>query len=549
MLPEIKAIEPQLKQILYGCVEHVQATKAALYLSSTHDLNEKTYEIVTSYQFNDPTRKTLRGTDDMIDRIGVKRTAFFVNGLGSDQRFSELLFRQSTDRLLVSPLFSRGRLVGFIDMRDKAGKKPFDTPDLEAAKKISEDFVALLGAKNLFGIAPIPVVDAEPQPVRPAAPAPQLMQPAPPVMEVRRGEVLSPQAARAVELARETLAKRQLTHGSGRRHVSDGDAEVLRLLLPAAVAIPGAVMACASAAGHMNNPIAAASLAGVADDAWDAVTHHIGEWLKRANQPHMTARTALLFPFGAQPVPVTAHAITALVTVTVNAHSIEGMLLTVAFERTHEQNAQRAMQVFLKQVEPLVDACLASTAGRSDRTAIAERLLEPDFHKFPDLVEHSRAVATLSQRFASTLEISATQVESIRIAALVHDVGMRLLDYDRLYHRPSLSAEELKALHDHPIVGAALVEPLLGADIAQAVLRHHERVDGKGYPSRLTGNAIPLASRIIQLCDAWVAMTAPRGYQPAIGREPAILRIREASGTQFDEMLVQRFLKVLPEIG
>ena len=62
---------------------------------------------------------------------------------------------------------------------------------------------------------------------------------------------------------------------------------------------------------------------------------------------------------------------------------------------------------------------------------------------------------------------------------------------------------------EHPIVGAALVEPLLGTEVAQAVLRHHERVDGKGYPSRLTGTQIPLASRIIQICDAWVAMTAP----------------------------------------
>ena len=64
-----------------------------------------------------------------------------------------MLFRQGTDRLLATPLFSRGRLVGFIDMRDKAGKKPFDTPDVEAAKKIADEVLALLGSKNLFGVA------------------------------------------------------------------------------------------------------------------------------------------------------------------------------------------------------------------------------------------------------------------------------------------------------------------------------------------------------------------------------------------------------------
>src|SRR5438876_11360140 len=120
MINEIKALEVQLKQILYGCVEHVKATKAALYLSATSDLNEKCYELVTSYAFNDASRKTLNAADDLVDRLAVKRSAFFVNGLSADMRLSEMLFRQGTDRLLAAPLFSQGRLLGFIDMRDKA---------------------------------------------------------------------------------------------------------------------------------------------------------------------------------------------------------------------------------------------------------------------------------------------------------------------------------------------------------------------------------------------------------------------------------------------
>src|SRR5256885_14492328 len=114
MIAKVKALEPQLKQILYGCVEHVQATKAALYLTASHDRNDKTYVLVTWYQFNDPGRKVLRSNDELVDRLTIKRDAFFVNGLGSDQRFSEILFRQGTDRLLAMPLFSRGRLIGFM---------------------------------------------------------------------------------------------------------------------------------------------------------------------------------------------------------------------------------------------------------------------------------------------------------------------------------------------------------------------------------------------------------------------------------------------------
>ena len=184
----------------------------------------------------------------------------------------------------------------------------------------------------------------------------------------------------------------------------------------------------------------------------------------------------------------------------------------------------------------------------SNRDTIAEKLLEPDFQKYPDLVEHSRQVAMLAQRFSIVLELPTSQVDTIRLAALVHDVGLRVLDYERLYRRASLTAEEMRGLAEHPIIGAALVEPLLGAEIAQAVLRHHERVDGRGYPSRISGNQIPLASRIIQICDAWVAMTSHNTYQVPESNEDAARKMREGAGTQFDEALTGRFLGALDQI-
>src|SRR5689334_9695735 len=172
MLDEIRLLEPQLKQIVYGCVEHVQATKAALYLSASLDLNEKIYEMATGYQFHDPMRRTVKANDDLVDRLIVKRNAFFVNGLGTDQRLSEMLFRQGTDRLLATPLFSRGRLLGFLDLRDKAAKKPFENPDLEAARRIADQIVELLSSKNLWGLAPIPLSSEEGIPQRLKTPMP-----------------------------------------------------------------------------------------------------------------------------------------------------------------------------------------------------------------------------------------------------------------------------------------------------------------------------------------------------------------------------------------
>lgn len=548
MLPELKAIEPRLKQILYGAVEHVQATKAALYLPATSDLTDKTYEIVTSYQFADLERRMVRASDDLVDRLAVKRAPFFVNGLGSDQRFSEMLFRQGTDRMLATPLFSRGRLIGFIDMRDKAGKRPFDSPDVAAAAKIADELLHFLGTQNLFGLAPIKLVDETPQRVDTGGPLPNVMPRGAQAPAQSRGE-LSASAMNAITAARDTMAKRQLAHVTGKRVLTDRDLEVVRLLLPAAIAIPGAVLACFSAIGHVNNPQSIVAIATVTDDAMEMLQTHLQEWLKRANQPHMTTRPQLVYPFGVQVVPITAAAISTILSAPVNAQSVEGLVLTVAFERTPESQAQRALHIFLRQIESSIESAIAATGGKNDRQVIAEYLLEPDFQRFPDLIDHSRQVSSIAQRFAITLDLPPTQVETIRIAALVHDVGLRLLDYERLYRRSNLTADEMRALAEHPIVGAALVEPLLGAEVSQAVLRHHERIDGKGYPSRLTGAQIPLASKIIQIADAWVAMTSATSYQPSMMREQAVKKLREGAGTQFDADLVTRFAGALAQLG
>ena len=548
MIPEVKALEAQLKQILYDCVEHCHATKAALYLCSTPDLSTKTYELVTAYQFHDANRKVLKANDDLVDRLAVKRNAFFVNGLGADQRLSEILFQQGTDRLLAAPIFSRGRLVGFIDMRDKAGKKPFENPDVDAARRIADDVLSFLGSKNLFGIAPIPIVPAEAPAKRVEAPvsAPPISMPGP--QTGPQLQTLSPEAMRAIVAARETLSKRQLASPAQatKRTLTDRDLEVVRLLLPATLAIPGAVLACFTAGSSRPQQIVAIAI--VTDDALQMLQEHLRAWLRRTTQSGALMRPEVLYPFGMQVAPVSAAGISTILSSPVNTPSVEGLVLTVAFERVPEAQAQRAMHIFLGQIEKSVDAAIAATGGRNDRQILAEKLLEPDFQKYPDLVEHSRVVAAMCQRLATVLDLPAEKIEQVRLSALVHDVGMRLLDYERLYNKQNLTADQLRGLAEHPIIGAALVEPVLGGEIAQAVLRHHERPDGKGYPSKLPAAQIPLTSKIIAVVDAWVAMTSRNSYRPPIPRDEAIGRMRASAGSQFDPEIVEKFLAAIDAI-
>ncbi|HYC92564.1 MAG TPA: HD domain-containing phosphohydrolase [Thermoanaerobaculia bacterium] len=539
MIEELKSIEAQLKQVLYGCVEHVQATKAALYLPASRDLNDKRYELVTHYQYNPADRKVVTANDDLVDRLAVKRSPFFVNGLGADQRLAEMLFRQGNDRILAAPLFARGRLIGFIDMRDKAGRKPFETPDVKAAAKIADDMLHVLAKNNLFGLAPLSLVESAPAVPSQSAPVPAA--PAP-VQPLPAGSVFTPGAQQAIDAARQFMSRRQLNHEATTRVLAESDLESVRVIFPAVLAIPDAQLGAFSAIGHVNSPQFIVSTNPVADTAVERLQAHLTAWLKRTNQPPLLMRPQIIYPFGIRGEPLTALGPT--FSAPVNVYSVEGLVLSVAFEQQPTAQAQRALRLLLRQLEQAIDS-----SARSERLLIAEKLLEPDFQKFPELAEHTREVAVVAQRFARAVELPGSQVETVRLAALVHDVGLRLLDYERLYRRPSLTAQELRGFAEHPVVGAALVEPLLGPDVAQAVLRHHERVDGKGYPSRMSGQQIPVASRILQIADAWVAMTSRQSYQTPVERDVAAARLREGAGTQFDAALVERFLRSLAEIA
>jgi hypothetical protein len=430
-------------------------------------------------------------------------------------------------------------------MRDKAGKKPFESLDVTAANAIAEQILQVLAANKLFGVGGLPVSE-DPSPRPPALSAPNIVLPSTKPQQpaaLQPGQFLTAESLKTVQSARQIMSKRQMSPAANKRVFGEADLEIVRLLLPAALAIPGAVLACFSAIGHTGNPQVIVSIAHVTDDALEVLQAHLRDWLERNGSRQGTApRPQLIYPFGGQVVPVSSEAIVTMLSSPVSPHTIEGLVLTVAFERIPDAESERSLQIFLRQIEHSVEAAVATTSGRNERQAIAELLLEPDFQKYPELADHCRNVASIAQRFAQVLELPPAQVEVIRLAAMVHDVGLRLLDYDRLYNRLNLTAEEMRGLAEHPLVGAALVEPLLGFEVAQAVLRHHERVDGKGYPSRLSGNQIPLAARVLQIADAWVAMTARQSYQSPISHDVAAKRLQEGAGTQFDPALVARFL-------
>jgi len=159
--------------------------------------------------------------------------------------------------------------------------------------------------------------------------------------------------------------------------------------------------------------------------------------------------------------------------------------------------------------------------------------------------QHCQRVADLSTRLARECNCSARDMESLRIAAVIHDVG-KIAWPDSILLKPGrLTTEEYLIVKNHPSVGEKILSPVLLLDKEKEItLCHHERWDGKGYPSGLAGAEIPFLARIIGVVDSFDAMTNNRPYRKALSNEVAMAELYNNRNTQFDGEIVDAFIKI-----
>ena len=156
---------------------------------------------------------------------------------------------------------------------------------------------------------------------------------------------------------------------------------------------------------------------------------------------------------------------------------------------------------------------------------------------------HSERVALIARHLAERLELDRALVNNIYLAGLLHDVGKIGIDEAVLCKLGRLTDNEFTQIKKHPQIGADILRPIRQMDsVTRAVLAHHERFDGCGYPTGLAGRDIPLSGRIITLADSFDAMISRRAYRPALPVSAALAEIRRFSGTQFDPALADAFL-------
>ena len=215
------------------------------------------------------------------------------------------------------------------------------------------------------------------------------------------------------------------------------------------------------------------------------------------------------------------------------------MLLSYTYLLGAVVDAQRQRDELREQVEELealhsgVIRVIVETLGMRDRMT----------------ARHSAAVARFAKATAAAAGLPVREQELVHTAGLLHDVG-KFTFPDHTLTGTSLTEEDWALIYSHPQRGADIVGRVRGyADVAEIVLCHHERIDGRGYPRNLSGDDIPLLARVLSVADCFDVMTARDSYRPTMPIADAIAELRRVAGTQLDARMVEIFVGVVEGSG
>ncbi|MBP2641955.1 MAG: diguanylate cyclase and metal dependent phosphohydrolase [Firmicutes bacterium] len=208
-------------------------------------------------------------------------------------------------------------------------------------------------------------------------------------------------------------------------------------------------------------------------------------------------------------------------------------------KHTKEENIQ---EVFKKAEDYMYKKKLfesPSMRGKTIRTIITALQEKSKIEE-----QHARRVSLLCESMAEALGLGGYEIKKITSAGLLHDIGKIAID-EKILNKPgNLTEAEWKEMRRHPKIGCNILKMVNDmTEIAEYVLAHHERWDGKGYPKGLKENEIPFVSRILIIADAYDDMTSGRNYKSVLADEAAVEELRKNAGIQFDPELVNVFIE------
>jgi HD-GYP domain-containing protein (c-di-GMP phosphodiesterase class II) len=194
--------------------------------------------------------------------------------------------------------------------------------------------------------------------------------------------------------------------------------------------------------------------------------------------------------------------------------------------------------------DSLVAALDTVVEGDADGTGSIRLLLHALRLRDPSLADHGLRSAHFAAAIAGELGAGSEESSRTFIAGLLHDIGKLGIREAILWKAGTLDSDEWDEIRAHPVLGHRLVAGVVHDDVAATILHHHERFDGRGYPHRVRLGDLPATVRIVQVADAYDALTSDRPYAPPVSPRRAMAEISRCSGTQFDPEMVEALRRV-----
>jgi hypothetical protein len=518
-------VEQRYREALFSLLEKSKTTRSALYLMEPTG----EFRLATHYGFSPRELPVAQFGKDhpLVEWVNRFRKPFYFNSPVEAQALRREMEASHTARLIAAPLYEDGRLVGIVEGRDKAGGDLYFPEDSRAISAVVAEILKI--RRQTLG-PPEPA--AEPQEIHgffdsPAGSSTGTASPEPSAPELPRPKI------------------RRVTTPPSRPPISQREALLFRgfasmlLLDPDIAGVVFSLWTEESAEFYIGSrrAIGASTQQSVVASAQDVFSRLFPG---RSSPPER--RFNVDFPQGRGPGELEPGEIRALQTSALVSEEGRAILFSLIF--TAEPEAARTDSI--REIHLLVRRSISETREaaryRDAYRGLVRRLLDPGLKKYSDLVTHSLSVARIARRFAGFLRLPEATIEQITVAAMLHDVGLRELSYDRLSEKRPLTEAEYRLARDHPSVGAMLLADIeFPYPVIPLVLHHHERYDGSGYPEQLRGEQIPFGARLIHIVEAFDAMTAPASYRPTISRDEAVETIESKGGTQFDPNLAAKF--------
>jgi len=497
----------RLTQLLYRCLEEMGSTKAALYLAQP---GAGDFRLVSHYGWPraTPPPPLLAQSDPLLLLAHRERRCFALNdgaGYPELQAFSQ---GKPDPRYFIAPIYDHGEWIGLLLQRDPSGGEPYSLERQEGPTQlICQEVVQAI---KYFAEPPAPAPPAPPRAVEKPAPPVQASEPirvpAPPSFPEQRSFFW----------------------------------EAAGMLCQV---VPAAAVALWVYDPLENRPLLAYSELPLSPQLEQQVV-----MLARAQRPELVAPDLQLLTKAENhdQTPIQGPFRTLLPILLEEQFGMADLMLVFRAENRpflpHEQEFVRSMArmigLFLAEVR-------VHERYHQSFLSVSHRILADAGAKVPYIRSHSVNTAELCRNLARSLELASAEVEAVTISAILHDVGTLLLDR-RILDKPTLSPADREQIQTHPILASTFLKDFhFPFDILRIIRHHHEQWDGKGYPDGLSGEAIPIESRIIHLVESFQVMTSGSSYRAAKPLPAALAELRALSGSHFDPHIVEEFIHML----